>query len=89
MASGVCWVGFLVMARFRAPVQRRLAFRWIGIAGVLVESGIVLSMIASQRHWTLHHTALGVIGFLLPVGALASLARAAIAWRHRPDRRRA
>jgi hypothetical protein len=89
MASLVGWVGFLVMAQFRAPTQLRSFIRWIAIAWLLIEAGVVLSMIASQRHWTLHHTALGVIGFLLPVLALACLAMGAVSWRRWAGRRRA
>ena len=88
MISIVVWAGFLLTAQFRAPIELRSATRWIAMGGLLLESGLMLSTIASQRHWTLRHTALGVIGFLLPVAALACLAMAAASWRRRTSRRR-
>ena len=83
MISLVLWVGLLLTAQLRMPIERRSVTRWIALAWVLIESGVVLSMIASQRHWTLHHSALGAIAFLLPVAGLACVAMVAVSWRRR------
>jgi hypothetical protein len=89
MIGFIGWAGFLITAQFKAPVRLRSAIRWIAIAGLLLELGVTLSMIADQRHWTLHHSALGVTAFLLPVASLACLAIAAAAWRRQAGRRSA
>lgn len=85
----ICWAGLLLTTRRRAPFQLRPVYRWIGTGGLLVACGILLAEIASQRHWTLHHSALGVAVFLLPAAGLACLGMAAVTWRRRDGRRSA
>jgi hypothetical protein len=82
-------VVLLLPVRRRVPVRLRSVIRWIALAQVLIQSGVVLSTTASQHHWTLHHSALGVIALLLPVAGLACLAMAAVSWRRRPGRQSA
>jgi hypothetical protein len=82
-------VVLLLPARRRLSVRQRMVMRWIALAQVLIESGVVLSATANQRHWTLHHSALGAIALLLPVAGLACLVMAVVSWRRRPRRRSA
>jgi hypothetical protein len=83
------WAGFLVTAMRRAPFRLQPVCRWIGTGGLLVACGVLVAEIASQRRWTLHHSALGVAAFLLPVAGLACLAIAAVTWRRGYGRRSA
>jgi hypothetical protein len=85
----IAWAGLLLAAQVRVHMQLRSVIRWIAMAWLLVESGVLLSMIASQRHWTLHHTTLGAIAFLLPVAGLPCVVMAAVSWRRRTAQRRA
>jgi hypothetical protein len=87
--SIVSWSGVLITARWKLRAERRSVTQWMALAIVLIQSGVVLSTTASQRHWTLHHVALGAIAFVLPVAGLACLAMAAVSWRRRPGRRSA
>lgn len=87
IAGVMSWAGLLVGAQLKAPVQLRPVARWVGTGGLLVICGVLLSEIAIQQHWTLHHSALGVAAFLLPVSGLACLGIAAITWRRRDGRR--
>ena len=85
----ISWAGFLISAQLKAPVQLRPVTRWIATGGLLVMCGVLLSEIANQQRWTLHHSALGVAAFLLPVSGLACLGMGAVTWRRRHRRRSA
>jgi protein-S-isoprenylcysteine O-methyltransferase Ste14 len=81
VASFVGWAAFLIQARRKAPPRYQKPAVWIAIAGLVIESGVLLSTIAEQHHWTLHHSVLGVTAFLLPVAGLGCLVIAALKWR--------
>jgi hypothetical protein len=81
VASLVGWAAFLSLARRKAPPRYRRLAVWVGAAWLCLESGVLLSTVAQQRHWTLHHSVLGVAALLLPVAGMACVAIAALAWR--------
>jgi hypothetical protein len=81
VASLVGWAAFLSRALRKAPPRYRRPAVWAAVAWLLIESGVLLSTIAEQRHWTLHHSQLGVAAFLLPAAGLACSAIGALAWR--------
>ena len=85
----IVWVGLLLLTHFKVPIQRRSIPRWIATGGLLLASAQVLGQIASQQHWTVHHSALGVARLVLDVAGLACATTAAVsAWR-RTRRQRA
>jgi hypothetical protein len=85
----ISWTGFLVVLRLKAPAELRPVAGWVATAGLLVTGGVSLAELADQQHWTLHHSALGVAAFLLPVSGLACLGMAAATWHRRGGRRSA
>jgi drug/metabolite transporter (DMT)-like permease len=72
----IVWVGLLLLSHYRVRAERRPGSRWIAAGGLLLASGFLLVQIASRRHWTFHHSAVGVAGLLLDLAALACIAMA-------------
>jgi hypothetical protein len=64
-----------------------MALRWLAVGGVLLAAQGLLTQTAMEHHWTLHHSALGVAVFLLPVAGLACIAVSL--WRLQAHRQRA
>jgi hypothetical protein len=85
----IVWIGLLLLTHYKVPVERRLVAMWIARGGLLLASGQLLVQIASQRHWTLHHSALGVAGLLLSVAGVVCSANAAVSAWSRTHRQRA
>ncbi len=76
------WVGILLTTRYKVPAQRRSIPTWIATGGLLVASQLFLLQIASQQHWTVHHSVLGVAWFLLAIaGAVCFVTATVLAWR--------
>jgi hypothetical protein len=84
VVSVIVWVGLLLLSRSRLRVERRTVASWIATGGLLLASQQLLVQVASRQHWTLHHTVLGVVGFVLPVAGLVCFAVAAFSlWRRK------
>jgi hypothetical protein len=85
----VFWVGLLLLTHYKVPAERRSIPLWIATGCLLVASQQLIGQIASQRHWTAHHSALGVAEVVLDVAGVVCCTTAAVsAWR-RTRRQRA
>jgi hypothetical protein len=83
-AGVICWPALLLRARRIAPVRLRPVVSWLSTGTFLFLCDGLVSTLAIQLHWTLHHSAVGVAAFLLPVGTLACLGIGAVTgWRRR------
>jgi fermentation-respiration switch protein FrsA (DUF1100 family) len=89
ISTFIGFAGILVWPHHKAPVDRRRVLRWVASGGLLFSSSNLLSQIASQQDWTLHHSALGAAVLLMDLAVLPCLAKALFSlWRWRRRARR-
>lgn len=82
VASFVGWAAFLIHARRKAPPRYQKPAAWIAIAGLVIESGVLLSTIAEQRTTGRCTTvSLASRRSLLPAAGMGCLVIAALKWR--------